>query len=207
MVFALSALAPALDQVAHDGVYQPVAGHDVLELHRGGIGGLSQHKGALVPLGAVLEEGLDGVGPHVAVEGDAVGVKHGAGRPAYLGGPQPRLAVGGGGGADVAPFDVSDDKQALLLGVGDELLQDPHAPPAQHLKVGGLGLDGGHYVRQSVDEALVKFQHGLSGGLQGLPMPVHVLFEDERGNVLHPGVQPGHGWILFRLDLVLQYVE
>ena len=41
------------------------SGHDVLELHRGGVGGLGQHKGALVPLGAVLEEGLDGVRPHV----------------------------------------------------------------------------------------------------------------------------------------------
>ena len=47
-------------------------------------------------LRALFEEGLDGVGAHVAVQGHAIGVEHGAGRPAHLGGSQPRLAVGGG---------------------------------------------------------------------------------------------------------------
>ena len=165
VVLALGALAPPLDQVAHHSVYQPVPGHNVLKLHGGGVGGLGQHKGALVPLRAVLEEGLDGVGAHVAVQSHTIGVEHGAGRPAHLGGSQPRLAVGGGGGADVPPLYVGDDEQVLGLGVGDDFLQRLHALPAQHLEIGGLGLDGGHHVGQGVDEALVKFQHRQGGGL------------------------------------------
>ena len=98
------------------------------------------------------------------------------GRLANPGYPQPCFAIGGGGGADVAPLYVGNDEQTLAFGIGDNFFQDPHSLPAQHFKIGGLRFDCGHHVGQRVDKAFVEFQNGTGGGFQRLALLFGVLF-------------------------------
>ena len=206
-VLALGALGNALVQIAHDLVDQTVTGDDVLELPGAGIGGLDQDEGALVLLLGGLQEGLDGVGAHVAVEGHAVHVEGLEGLPLDLGPGQPAFGIGGGGGADVAPLDVGDDEHPLGLGVPDGALQHLHALPAQILVVGGLGLDGGDDVTQRVDEAHIELVNGLGGPLQPHAVLLESGLADVFGDILDAGVQPGDGGVFHGADLILKNVK
>ena len=156
-VGTFGARAPLLNEVGHQAVDRPVlAGGLVLKLAGAGIGGLDQHEAALVLCLAGIQEGIDAVGTHIAVEGHTVGVKDLAALVPYLGGPQPGVAVSLSSGANVAPLDVSNDIETLLMGIADGFLQHGHAAPAQALIVGGLGLDRRDHVAQGVDQSLVE---------------------------------------------------
>ena len=125
------------------------------------------------------------------------------GRLPHPGFPQPGVGVGLGGGADVPPLDVGDDKEVLFPGIGDGALHHLQAPPAQPFVVGGLGLYGGHHVAQSVDESLIKRPHGLGRPLEGLAVRLIAGFEDMGRDLPRLGVQPRHGGIFLRPDLLL----
>ena len=109
-VFSHSVLGNALVQVAHGLIDLTVPGNQVLQFPGAGIGGLDQHKDALVLGLCGLQERVDGVGPHVAVERHAVRVKGRENLPLDLRSGEPALRVGGGGGADVPALDVGDHK-------------------------------------------------------------------------------------------------
>ena len=203
-VLALGAGGNGLVELAHGLIDGAAVGDlQVLQFPGAGIGGLDQHKGALVlPFGG-LQEGLDGIGAHIAVEGDAVGVKGLEHLPLNGRAGQPALGIGGCGGADVAPLDVGNDKQPLLLGIADGALQHLHPLPAQVLIVGTLGLDGGHHVAQRVDQPHVELPDGLAGSLQPHPVLGKSGLSDVLGHILDAGVQPGHGGVLLGNDLLL----
>ena len=179
----------------------------VLEFPGAGVGGLDQHKGALVLSLGGLQEGFDGIGAHVSVEGDAVGVEGLEHLALHRHAGQPPLGVGGGGGADVPPLDVGDDKEALALGIADGALQQLHPPPAQILIVGRLGLYRRNHTAQGVDEPHVELPDGLAGPPQVQAVLLIAGLSDVLGHILDAGIQPGHGGVLGFNDLILQYVK
>ena len=207
-VLALGAGGDGLVELAHGLVDGAAVGElQVLELPGTGVGGLDQYKGALVLSAGGLQEGLDGVGAHVAVEGNAVRVKGLEHLALHRHAGEPALRVGGGGGADVTPLDVGDDKEALALGVADGALQQLHPPPAQVLIVGRLGLYRRDHVAQGVDEPHVELPDGLAAPPQVQAVLLIAGPADVLGHILNAGVQPGHGGVLGFNDLLLQYVK
>ena len=202
-VLALGSSGDALVQVAHHLIHLPVSGQDILQLPGAGVGGFHQHENAFVLGLGRLQKGLDGVGAHVAVEGDAVGIEGFILLPLDFRPGQPALGVGGGGGADVPPLDIRDDEQALFPGVFYGTLQHLHPPPAQVFVIGRLGLDRGDDIAQRVNQAYVEPPDSLRRALQSHAVLLKGGFADVLGHILDPGVQSRHGGVFHGADLIL----
>ena len=207
-VLAGELLPPALAHSAHGPVDGVAIGQGlVLELAGGGVGGLYQHKDALIALLAHIHQGLDAVGAQVAVDGEGVRAEGLEGLLFHGGGAQVGGGVGSHGGADVVALAVGDDEHALALGVGDGLCEGLHTLPAVHLIVGGLGLNRGDHIAQGVDEALVELEQRVRRTLQGLAVLLVTGAADVLRDVAELGVQASHSGVLFLHDLLNQFIH
>ncbi|MEJ2556749.1 MAG: hypothetical protein P8186_11090 [Anaerolineae bacterium] len=133
------ALAPTRCAFGHHFVEGPPPDQARLELARAGVAGVAQHEDASF---RVLQEGHGGVGAKIGVDGYGVGLQPFVGS----------ASIGLGGAADVAPLDVKQDGQALLVGQGDGGAQAFDAFQAAGFVKGAVGLDAADVVGRGLDE-------------------------------------------------------
>ena len=99
-----------------------------------GVAGLDEHEHAAAVLPGRVHEGSERAEAQERVDGQ---------RRARVPPGQPPLRVRGGGGPDVAPLAVQNDRQAQGARGGAQVFQQVHSAQAQRLVKGELRLDAG----------------------------------------------------------------
>ena len=143
------------------------------------------------PLGAVVDQRLQGVVAEVRAGGDRVGAEAG-GRAGEAGGAAERGApVGRAGRGDVAALDVEDHRQLVLVGAPDDRAEGAPAGGAVLLEERRLRLDAGGDVGDGVDDAAAELlEAGGDGGVVAeLRRLRPVLLDELRRHALEHGVE------------------
>ena len=129
----------------------------------GGVAGSDPDEDALMLFMGEVGEGGDGVEAGEGVDGDGVGgLVFGGIEGGVVG--EMALGVGAGGGADVAPFDVSDDQESEMGGFLDEGVVGFDAFEVVFFEEGGVELDGGDEGGDDPQDFDAELEEGIGGG-------------------------------------------
>ena len=153
----------------------------ILKISRARVAGLDQDEDARTGFPGRVHEGLQCIEPQVGVRGDGIHRQHRL--AAEIG-----LRVAPRSRADVTPLGIEENQQIPFPRSGDDPFEHLHAPPAEALEEGDLGLDDRDPPRQPIQHRQAEGLDGR-GGLGSLGS--HPAAAEERREAIEMGIQTG----------------